>query len=388
MKPSKIAESVGNLFTKGGVTPSEPTNTHVELASQSASEQEVRPDHGERDGDGNLPKLAALSNDRARVLKEIAERRNAQAVVEGDETVVQRDEDGNELESAPAAPEVEGKDLDAGSQEQSPDAGDTEPVAAQPAPAVPAPEEMRTLIIDGQSVQVPVSKIIETGQRALQKEIAADARLNQASQLLAEAKRLAEQQSQPKQPAGDQPVDMTLAEATRLIRYGDDEQATKAMEWFQARQQPVKTEEIVRAAKEAVAPQMAFEAGKNFVQTEYGDLLADPDYRAIFLSKENALRESGDQRPYVELYKAIGDEMRVKFNKPKPGSTTLPAAKPSTPSRSMEEKRAAKANAPAAPKLASARLDGEGTEPRPPSRGEVIDRMRKARAFQPYAAQK
>lgn len=389
MKPNKIAESVGNLFTKGGVTPSEPTNTHVELASQAAPEPEQRPDHGERDGDGSLPKLAALSNDRSRVLKDIAARRNAQAVTEGNEDMPATDEDGNEQESNAAAPEPEGADLDAGGQEQTPDAGATT-VAAQTAPAAPAPEETREIIVDGQRHQVPLSKIVEMGTRTLQKEVAADVRLNQASQLLAEAKRIAEGQQPPQGAAQPQAMgaldDDQLAE---LIQYGTKEQAAQAIKALRSSAPQVRPEDIARYAQQAVAPQMAFEAGKNFVQSEYGDLLGDEDLRAIFLNKENALRKSGDQRGYVELYKAIGDEIRTKFNRPKAG-VRLPAAPAptSTGNRSMAEKQAAKAQAPAAPRLASARLDGDGGQPKPPTRGEVIDKMRKARAFQPYASQK
>lgn len=387
MNLKKTAAAVSEVF-KGGVTPSEPTNTHVELASQAAPEPEARPDHGERDGDGTLPKLAAFSSDRNRVLKDIAARRNAQAVAEGNEEVPQTDEDGNETGTTLPGVEPEGNDLDAELQEQTPDAGEKEPVAAQAAPAATAPEETRTIIVDGRQMQVPLSKIVEMGTRTIQKEVAADVRLNQASQLLAEAKRLAQQPQLPQGADESQAGEMTLAEATRLIRYGDDEQATKAMEWFQARHQPVKTDEIVRAAREAVAPQMAFEAGKAFAQAEYGDILADADLRTIFLNRENAMRANGDQRPYVELYKDIGDDIRKKFNRPKPGAAkTPPASKPSTTERTMEEKRAAKANAPTAPRLASARLDGEGTEKKPPTRAEVIDKMRQSRAFRPYSAQ-
>lgn len=388
MKPNKVAEAVGNLFKQGGVTPTEPTNTHVELASQSSPEPEQKADHGERDGDGKLPDSYAKLGDRARVLKDIAERRNAQAVTEGNEDMPATDEDGNETETNAAAPEPEGADLNAGEQDQTPDAGGTEPVAAQPVPVAPAPEETREIIVDGQRVQVPLSKIVEMGTRTLQKEVAADVRLNQASQLLAEAKRIAEQSQPPQgaaQPTMDELNDDQLAE---LIQYGTKEQAAQAIKALRSSAPQVKPEDIARYAQQAVAPQMAFEAGKNFAAMEYGDILNDPDLGAIFLNRENALRKSGDQRSYVELYKAIGDDIRTKFNRPKPGAALPPQAASSTAGRTMAEKQAAKAQAPSAPRLASARLDGEGSEPRPPTRSEIIDRTRRARGYQPYSAQK
>ncbi len=79
---------------KGGVSPSVPTNTHVELASQSEPEPQRKAD----EYDGEMPKSNAFVSDRSRVLKEIAERRDAQAVSEGNESVPATDENGNEVE--------------------------------------------------------------------------------------------------------------------------------------------------------------------------------------------------------------------------------------------------------------------------------------------------
>ena len=386
MKLSQAASAVKEVFATS-VTQSAPTNTHVELSSQSSPEPV--PNHGEKDGDGNLPELISVKGDRARALKEIADRRNAQAIAEGNEDLPATDEDGNEAETAAPPTEQQGADLDAGTQEQQPDAGATT-VAAQETPAAPAaPEETREIIVDGQRHNVPLSKIVEMGTRTLQKEVAADLRLNQASALLAEAKRIAEQQQQPaQQPQQPQIGELNDDQLAELIQFGTREQATQAVKVLRS-QNAIKQEEIVRAAQQAVAPQMAFEAAKTYAITEYGDILNDPDLGAIFLNRENALRKAGDQRGYVELYKAIGDDMRAKFNRPKPGAAaTPPAAQPSTAGRTMAEKQAAKAQAPAAPRLASARLDGEGTQPRPPTRSEIIDRQRRARGFQPYSAQK
>ncbi len=383
MKTNPIAASVQDAF-KGGVTASEPTNTHVELQSQATPEP--RANHGEKDGDGTMPEPGVFQSDRSRALKEIAERRNAQVAQDGEESVPLTDDAGNEVESNAEAPELEGADLDAGSQEQSPDAGATT-VAAQSAPATSAPDELRTIIVDGQQVQVPLSKIVDMGTRTMQKEVAADLRLNQATQILEEAKRVASQPAAPAAAAEPAISDLNDEQLAELIQFGSKEQAAQAIKALRSTAPAFKPEDIVRAAQQAVAPQLAFEAGKSFAQKEYGDLLSDPDFGAIFLNKENALRKAGDQRSYEDLYKAIGDEMRVKFNRPKPGAP-LPAAQPSTQGRSMTEKHAAKAQAPAAPRLASARLDGDGTQARPATRAEIIDKQRRSRGFQPYAAQK
>lgn len=346
-----------SLPKKSNIVPSEPTNTPVELASQA--EPEVKRDEPM----GELPKPNALVNDRARVLKEIAERRNAQADAEAQETV---DEETNPPQEA-----EEGKDLD--TEETVVEAAPTTPAP----PPVPAVEETKTIIVDGQAMQVPISKIIEMGTRTLQKEVAADVRLNQASKLLADAQKLAQPPQPDAAPAIESLNDDQLAE---LIQFGTKEQAAQAIKALRAPQ--LKQEDVLKVVQQAIPHQMNFQSAKQFAESEYGDLLSDPDLGAIFLARENAARSQGDTRGYVDLYKAIGDDLRVKFNRPKPGVVTNSASTVTV--QTMQDKQAKKASAPAVPKLASARLDGEGEAPRAPTRAEVIDKLRAARGFAKY----
>ena len=85
------------------------------------------------------------------------------------------------------------------------------------------------------------------------------------------------------------------------------------------------------------------------------------------------MRQSGDNRSYKELYKFIGDELRVKFNRPAPATN-----------KTIEQKKEAKAAAPSVPRLASARLEAS-PEKKPPTTQEVIDKMRAARGQRPHA---
>lgn len=378
IKTTQIAAAVKDMF-KGGVNPAADTNTHATLSSQD--EPPKRP---EGEYDGEMPKSNAMVSDRARVLKEISDRRNAQVVGDAEEgnavyngTAVEE----TEAETAPPDTEIKGADIEGGDEPTAPETPAAPVVAA-------APEETRTLIVDGVQRQVPLSQIIERGTATLQKEVAADARLEQANRLLAEAQRVAAQAPPSKDvaqaPAVEAMNDDQLAE---LIQFGTKEQAAQAIKILRSSAQPaVKVEDIVRAAQQAVAPQIAFEKGKDYAIAEYGDLLQDPDLGAIFLNRENVARKSGDTRPFTELYKAIGDEMRTKFNRPKPGpagaATPTPKSVASTvPTRTMQEKQAAKAAAPSLPRLASARLDGDANTPRPPSRAEMFASMRRARGF-------
>jgi hypothetical protein len=384
--------AVRSVLNSGGVTPAAQTNSHVELSSQSDSvEQRKEPEY-----DGEMPKSNALVSDRSRVLKEIAERRDAQAVADGNESVPVTGENGEEVEQNPGDSEITGTDLD---ETGAPIAPVVETPATPATPATPVvaavPEETRTLIVNGTPMQVPLSKIIEQGTASFQKEINADLKLKQATELLEQAKRVVSDGNLPK---GDAPAQsqenvsaiakLTSAERVRIIRYGTDDEAAQVQQYMeeQAARPQVKTEDVLRAARESVGPQIAFEKGKEYVIAEYGDLLQDPDLGAIFLNRENAARASGDTRSHQELYKDIGEDMRTKFARPKPGSAG--AAKPTpvpnastAPVRTMEEKQAAKAAAPQLPRLASARLDGDANTPRPPTRAEMFANMRRARGF-------
>lgn len=69
-------------------------------------------------------------------------------------------------------------------------ADDASAVAEPPAPTAPTAPKMLTIIVDGQPIEVEETRIIEAGKRTLQKDNAADKRLQEAAQL----KRYYEQQ--------------------------------------------------------------------------------------------------------------------------------------------------------------------------------------------------
>lgn len=375
--------AVRDVFANSGITPSAQTNTHVELGSDP--EPPKRAD-GEYDG-AEMPRSNALVSDRSRVLKDIATRRDAQIVENAEEgNKVIAGTAGDDNETLPPDSEIKGDDI--------PVDGETHAPAVETPPVVAPPEEMRTLIVDGKSIQVPVSKIIERGTATFQKETAADARLAEANRILEHAQRIAAQ-GQPSKDA-DLPQEnvsaiakLTPEERVRIIRYGTDEEAAQVQRYMeeQAARPQMKPEDIQREVRQAVGPQMTFEEGRKYVISEYGDLLKDPDLGAIFLNRENAARAAKDPRGYIELYKEIGEDMRKKFNRPKLGAdgAALPTPKPvasTVPVRTMEEKRELKANAPSLPRLASSRLDGDANTPRPASRAEMFASMRRARGFQ------
>lgn len=320
---------------------------------------------------GNNPNQEYLAptpelNPRLQILREIAERSNLQADSDAAESIPVMDEDGNptEIESA----EIETQPEESAAPPETPP--QTKP-AETSAPVEVAdqfdPDKEYDLIVHGRPIKVKGSQIIEQGRVAIQKETAADQKLQKATQILEEARALAQAQKTPPPPQ------LTDEELAQIIQFGTPEQATAAIKLIrgnpQAEQQ--KFQEVAQSLPKVVSDQIAFHEAATFVQSEYKDLLADPYLKPIFFNRENELREAGDTRPYKELYKSIGDELRKHFNRPAP-----------TTAKTMEEKREAKANAPAAPRLASARMEST-PEKKPPTREEIILKMQQARGQRP-----
>ena len=316
-------------------------------------------------------------NPRNQILREIAERANADADNDAKETVQELDEDGNPIETQ-AVTEPATIDETITPEET------TEPVATETAPAQESgfdPDKEYDLVVNGKPMRVKGAQIIERGKMAIQKETAADQKLELASNLLHEvqAKFGAQPPAQGVVQQSSQNVvsDEQLAE---IIQYGTKEQAAQAIGMLRsAGQTPDMTAQLTANLPKIVSDQLAFHEAAKFVQDEYGDLLADPYLQQMFFMRENHLRQAGgvdgrgDTRPYKELYKHIGDDLRSHFNRPK----TTPAAITEAP-KTREEKVAAKAAAPAAPKLASARMEA-AAEKKPATREEIIAKMQAAR---------
>ena len=240
------------------------------------------------------------------------------------------------------------------------------------------------LIIDGKPVKVKASQIMETGQRALQKELAADQRLELATRMLEEAKRRAE--GQPPVPTGAQPTGKTEsapttgksdAELAHLIQYGTQEQAGEAIAEIRRRDSSTVTQDslqefIVQQLPAAVSSQLAFHQAVTSAKDEYKDIFADPHLTTLFHVQEHQARQAGDVRSHSDLYKAIGDGIRSHFKLAAPTKANGPT---------IAEKKVAKAAAPSVPKLASVRIETPGGPPKTPEevRDGVLAKMKAAR---------
>lgn len=317
-------------------------------------------------------------NPRNQIAKDIAARANVDADVNAAETVVETDDEGNEVVASAPTEEEEAPPVDM----------PTDP--APEAPIAPAPVEANafdpdgeyTLTVDGKPIKFKGSQIVERGKQALQKESAADFRLELASKLLLEAQARAAQPPQGAAVAPAQPAELSDEQLAEIIQFGTKEQAAQAIKAI--RQQPQQQDGVkamVEKLPQVVQDQIAFQSAVTWVQAEHGDLLTDPYLKPLFFMKENEMRKAGDARPYKEVYQEIAEGLRTHFNKPKPAAAQQAAA-PQT----REAKQAAKAAAPTAPKLASARMEAAAPD-KPKSREEIIAAMAAARGQGPRRAQ-
>jgi len=316
-------------------------------------------------------------NPRAQIMADIAARSNAQADVDAAETIQATDENGD---IAPVATQTASETPVEGEDEPStPVEADTPetPPAAPIEAAKPTfdPDAEYDLTVDGKVIKVKGAQIIERGKMHIQKETAADYKLELASRLLQEAQARSAPPPAPAPAAVQQLSDEQLAE---MIQFGTKEQAAQAITLLKGNANSATANEGVQRAMaeklpQVVRDQIAFQEGVQFVQGEYADLLADPYLKPLFFMKENQMRQAGDTRGYKDMYRQIGEELRTHFNRPKTTSAA-PAAAPQT----REEKVAAKSAAPAAPRLASARLEGAAPV-KAPTREDVIAKMQRSR---------
>jgi hypothetical protein len=343
---------------------------------------------------GDFVKANPELNPRTQQMAEIAARSNAARIAESQETAPTVNESGEPTEPEQTLEEAGAEATAAAEAAETAVETATEgskPAAAAPAQSTPAqspidPNADYEITVEGQKIKVKGAKIVERGFAALQKESTADYRLQLASQALAEAERIRSTAQPAAQapaalpvtgaPAQAQATALSDADLAQLIQFGNPQQAAEAVKALRARDSSTVTPEgmqqfIARTIPQMVDAQLAFKEGATFARTEYEDLLKDPYLKELFFLREDQARKAGDKRPYKELYKAIGDDIRTHFNRP--------AAAPTQPAPTMQQRTDAKAKAPAAPKLAAARLEGGAGAQKPQTREEIIEGMRQRR---------
>lgn len=228
-----------------------------------------------------------------------------------------------------------------------------DPPAVAAPPAEPPAPKMATIVVDGQAIEVEESRLIEAGKRTLQKETAADRRLQEAENKRRQAEALLEQAQRfnPNQP-------------NTVPSQDAPPQAQQATNGFD----PAMLDTVLDQKLYIRDAQKAREA----FEKEFPEIASDPDLMQVAAAREQrrldtaaALGESLGN-PF-EAYRAHGEAIRSMLKK-----HAAPVASTET-----QDKAERKRSITAVPAV-NARTPAP-QEKKPPTTGELIEQMRAQR---------
>jgi len=261
--------------------------------------------------------------------------------------------------------------------EQEPDLEDVETESEKPAEEEkpPEPEETVHLIIDGQEKDVPLSEVTDAGKRALQKQLAADKRLEEATQLLREAKEraLPPKEDVPPKPPEPETERMDAAALAKAIQYGTEDEAAQALAQFQETTTvtPERVSELVEKRVQQLEQEQAQKTFWENVKRKpedggFADLMEDEviAFPAFFAASDRLLN-AGEPNTW-ETYQKAGEEVR-ELLKTRYGGPDLESKKAS--------KRAAADDVP----RGTNQRQAPPPEEKPQTKQQILDEMRKSR---------
>lgn len=289
----------------------------------------------------------------------------------------QRDEEEGRDEQTIVDEEVEEEDTEP----------EAEAVAEEPTEkaekAVTVDDTLETIVVDGQEQQVPQSKILDAGKRTLQKESAADSRLEEATRLLREAKEQKERLSEDAAPKqADTDLDQLRSEYIHEVQYGQEEDATTALKAWedavlsraqQPATQPTSREDIKSVLAEAELERKIYASPE---EGGYMDLMSDPILKEqTSVLVDNLVKQGQGSFDSFDTYKKAGDAIRAI------GETLNPEYTPPVIEKKVdtfEEKREKKKKI-ATLKSANAKTETSEDEDEDQSPSDVIAEMRQRR---------
>jgi len=252
----------------------------------------------------------------------------------------------------------------------------------------PADEELVTIVVDGEKREVPKFQVYEQGVRTLQKEAAADKRLEDANRRLKDIEQreaeiarynleqaALQQNSNSPPPKQDVDVQAQARQIIDKILDGDEEEAAKALADVMGRNNatPIDHSKLIPEVAQQVQRQIEGQRALQSFQQTYPEIVKDPflfqrtDAETIRVhnehpeySTEQVLMEAGRRtKDWISSISGStpGDET--------PGSTKDKVDK----KRTTENLKSAHARNPAAGEI------------KPPSRSEVVAMMRKRRGL-------
>lgn len=263
-------------------------------------------------------------------------------------------------------------------------------------PPEPTDEEDE-LIIDGAKQKVTKSKIYDTGKRALQKELAADKKLEEAGRRAQEIVTAAQQEAEnirtgkTRPSEGDKPSDADERTATlddpdfdkklsgwvSKIQYGSEDEGKQALKeiLMQGRGStatPVKEDDVI----DKVERRLFLKGIRQRFDADFKDLMEDPELFEITRSRVNKALQSGEPNTW-ETYEAVGQAVREKFVR---HETVVdePEKKPGDKPINLEQRREKKRSLDSL-KTASARTTEQEAPVTNPDVSATIAQIRKSR---------
>lgn len=227
-------------------------------------------------------------------------------------------------------------------------------------------EDYITVKVDGHEKQVLRSQVLDAGIRAVQKESAADRRLEEATRRLREVQ-AREQQIEEFLKHQSQPSVQDAAEIARRIRMGSDEEAIQAISALAGREQTTPDKIVTEVERRVFDTIQARSAVEKF-QSEFSDILSDPYLTQLAVAEDARMLAGGDTRSYAERFTEIGNTLRNKLREWKGGKADVVV------SADKQERKAGITNLPSASMRQPA---PEQTKPKTPA--DIIEEMRKRR---------
>lgn len=185
-------------------------------------------------------------------------------------------------------------------------------------------EETVSLKIDGSMQAVPVSKVLDMGKRALQKELASDKRLEEATKILNEAKEIVaknnrlpskEDDEEINTQTRDAPVSDDMRSLAKAIQYGEEDEAAEALE------------KLVKLRVSQEVPDVSKEVDKVLFEREVRATILKPEKEGGFkelwdvpmiqreiIDRTNKALAAGEDNT-VDLYTRIAGEVRDDISK-------------------------------------------------------------------------
>lgn len=231
-----------------------------------------------------------------------------------------------------------------------------EPQQAAPQTTAKPEEDLETIVVDGQQVQVKRSQLIDAGRRTLQKEEAAAKRLEEATATLRQAQAYAAQLRQQYQPSSDA---------------GNDSQSPSSDATNRSGAQAIPVEDIRTLVRHEQWLANAETAAQRF-KTEFKDIAEDPLLMRLAgqLEDERLAQAAQSGAPLGdpwEAYRKHGETIRARFLK------TNQSVQPAVSEDRVERKRSTTTVVGAGARM-------QASQPQKPlTTSEIIEQQRLAR---------